>query len=190
MAYLQYYVDEDARWPVLHKSSMKVAEAEEALRRWCKHFNVEPVKLLVTSGNRYSKAWWNRIQLNMDWANWLTLAHEFAHTWCRVQQTGRGQRAHGKEHAERVDILCRWIEREGWHTGNLAHEMALKEDAKRARGYERAASRPPPPSDRQLKILRRRAQVARLERKVKALTTRLRTAKRSLAALERAEAKS
>lgn len=44
-----------------------------------------------------------------------------------------------------------------------------------------------PQHEREAKIAKRQAQVARLERKIKALTTRLKKARRSLVALERAK---
>jgi hypothetical protein len=187
MAHLKYYQEENKRWVQLYKSPMRFCEAEEAICRWVAHYGkVQPV-VLVTRGNRMSSynRTRHRIRLNMDWADWLTVAHEMAHILApRKTVDGRKTHWHGSEHAEFVDILCRWILREGWHTGNLAHELALGEDAQRQRVVvrERVAACTAPI---ELRIQKREQQVKRLSTKIKALTTRLKTANRSLASLRR-----
>jgi len=185
MAHLKYYEDEEKRWPELNRIRCSESEANEAIRAWSSTHTPghAPPVVVYTSGNRISHAYARRIVLNRDCLDWLLVAHEFAHVWQDRDSRQPKRVWHDSEHAERVDILCRSIIREGWDRQGLAETLARRENARR----DRAAAKPPPPSPRQLKIMRRREQVARLGRKVKALTTRLKTAQRSLRALERLE---
>jgi hypothetical protein len=92
---------------------------------------------------------------------------------------------------ELVLDLCRIVYVRRWHLTipeerKAAEAEAAKRDADRAaiRAVRDAMARNPHVV-RTKKIEKRKAQIARLERKVKSLTTRLKSARRSLAALER-----
>lgn len=213
MSDLKYYRDENERHPLLHCTTCSTDEAKEATRRLWRHFakakrvrrwdeKLREVRLVrdkslepdvrFTSGNRLSnyKQYSGRITLNTNRAylNWLTVIHEAAHAidHLREKQGRRSSEArwHSKYHAALVDRLAAYVVELGWHTGNLAHELALRQD----RGIERAKSAARGPSLEE-RIAHREEQVARLEKKIRALTTRSKTAKRSLAALRRSKAK-
>lgn len=197
---LRYYDDERERWTKLEggyalgkKARLGPAEATAGIKRLANHFglSLKDVDIDFTSGNRWSRAGGCHITLNLDWASWLTVAHEVGHTYYRRKYSWEYQKkhnAHGKAHARIVDRFAAWIMAQGWHEGTLAHEVALAETARAARQQERerAAATPEPIEAR---IARRRAQVKRLEAKLKGTTTRLKKARRSLAALERAAAR-
>lgn len=232
MASLLYYEEERKRWPQLNVALCSFAEAQEAIRRWAKHYDLPSPQIAQTTGRRRSYAnavwivlntnyWGTHVPQGKDWRTlcWRTVAHEFAHFWmfrqwpdnrpvCRsCDGTGtwrpegasvsypcakckgqkrlgkkRNRHHHGQEHVERVDILCKWILREAWERGTIAHELALKDQARTTKRRERAAAMPNPI---EVRIARREEQVKRLTRKVKNLTTRLNSARRSLAALRR-----
>jgi hypothetical protein len=197
---LRYYDTERERWAKLEggyalgkKARLGPAEATAGIKRLANHFglSLKNVDIDFTSGNRWSRAGGYHIILNLDWASWLTVAHEVGHCYYRRKYSWEYQKkhnAHGKAHARIVDRFAAWIMAQGWHEGALAHEVALAETARASRQqeHERAAATPPPIEAR---IARRRAQVKRLEAKLKGTTTRLKTARRSLAALERAAAR-
>lgn len=153
--------------------------------------NATPVSIRFTRGNRRSRAGRNHIILNLDWADWLTVAHEVAHNYYfrkLASSTRSGHVYHGRRMAGIVDRFAAWVVAQGWHQGTLAHELAVAGTSKAARQAERAReAASPEPID--ARIARRRAQVKRLETKLKATTTRLKRARRSLAALERAAAR-
>ncbi len=156
------------------------AEAPVALRKLCRHFKIREPRLELTSGNRTSRANGRFLRLNRDYASWLLLVHELAHTW--HDQRGRnGDRWHGRTHRRLVDRLARYVVKQRWSGGAIAAAHAETEQRQEAAAVAR---RNP---TREVKIARRRAQVARLDRKIKALTSRRKTAARSLAALERAQ---
>lgn len=202
---LKFYADEAARWPQLHLSpghryvdsagkthvrrNMDEAEVELGIRRLSRKFglSLKHVGIEFTRGNRHSHAGRNVIRINMDFAGWLLIAHEVAHVYYRRKlafETRDGRVEHGRRMAGIVDRFAAWIIQQRWHEGELAHEVALDEMAREARREhkERLAATPPPIEAR---IEHQAEQVTRLERKVKTLTTRLKTARRSLAALER-----
>lgn len=211
MADLKYYDDENARHPVLHKAKCTPAEAEEAIKRlwtkfagrkaltelgyvitwknpWTPSEHIKYPLVRFTSGSRHSRASMTRITLNRDVLTWLLVIHELAHSLDHLREK-QGKRSsehrwHSKHHARWVDRLAEYITAEGWPSGNLAHELALKEAGTRERARE--ASKPP---ERSARIAHKEALVARLEKKVKALTSRIKSHKRSIAALKRAEAK-
>ena len=190
MAYLKYYTDERARWPVLQAANrIGQPEAELGIRRICRQFNVrlKHITLRFTRGHRTSNAGKYSITINMDYCNWLTIAHEVAHTY-HANKYKRDENWHGKTHARIVDRFAAWILAQGWHLGTLAHEVALAEvtDAQQAQARALVAAMPIPIDAR---IERRAAQVVRLTRKIKTLTTRRASALRSLNALKRAQAK-
>ena len=209
MSYLKFYKDERERWPQLcwgrAVARMGAAEAELGIRRIAAHFGLslrgthnnkgfrlgEPVSIRFTSGNRRSRAGFYRIIINLDWADWLVIAHEVAHTYYVRRlafETRSGRNAHGRRTAGIIDRFAAWIVEQGWHLGTLAHEVAAEEESRAARHAvrEREAAMPEPIDAR---ISRRRAQVKRLEAKLKGTTTRLKKARRSLAALERSAAR-
>lgn len=207
MSYLQYYEDENARHPLFHKTRCSKEEALEAIKRlWVKFagrkalvrfgytLNRTPMRhprVKFTSGRRHSHASVASITLNVDFLNWLLVCHELAHSLDELREK-QGRRSsekrwHSKYHEAWVNRLVAYVEGEGWHTGNLAHELALREGAQLERARE--AAKPPSPDER---IEARRAQVMGLDAKLrklasraKALETRKRNALRSLRMLER-----
>lgn len=217
MANLRYYEDERARWaqlsmpmtwragrPYAH-GRMGEAEATTGIRRLAAKFGLpltrrpaakfglppQRVEITFTHGRRHSCAGYHEININTDWSDWLVVAHEVAHTYYRRKyafETRQGHNHHGRAHARIVDRFCAWIVEQGWHLGALAHEVALAEieQARQHLQRERVAACPPPIEAR---IAHRQEQVRRLERKIKALTTRLKSARRSMGALERVKAK-
>lgn len=191
MPYLKCYEEEAERWPQLSYPNGRCSseEAEVVVRKLTRHFRL-PSALTVywTSGRNYSRAFYRAVVLNVDHLNYRIVAHEFAHSW--ASQGGyqgkweKQKRPHGRLHRKLTDRVCRYIIKQGWHEGVLAHGLAVV--GLRRKEAERAAAQPPPLDAR---IAKRQEQVKRLERKVKALTTRLKRAKRSLSALERRAAK-
>jgi hypothetical protein len=185
----RFYGDENERWPELHAAKvLGREEVELGIRRLAREFGLplRGVHIEFTSGNRHSRAGRRRIRINMDFANWLLVAHEVGHTYWFTKYHARreGRRSHGRQLAKIIDRFCEWITTQGWAHGALAHELALQEVS--FEQEERAAATPPPIESR---IARREAQIARLERRIKALTTRVKRAKRSLAALLRVREK-
>jgi hypothetical protein len=199
MAHLKYYAEENKRWEALNgKISSGAAgglgedECVVGAKRLVTHFASSSVgkELWVglTSGRNYSKARAYEIVLNRDHLSWLLVIHEAAHVvvkyLLRVGKARIGENHHGRRHAKIVDRMCNYVIKMGWHTGTLAEGLAYREYHQEER--ESAAARPPSTDD---KIESRKEQVKRLERKIKMLTTRLKSAKRSLGALERSRAK-
>lgn len=195
MSYLKYYEDENARHPVMHAAKCRPVEAEHALRRLWVHFATRKAplfRLCFTRGNRRSVYKWSHvIILNTDHLNWLLVLHELAHALDRHRQR-QGRRSsehiwHGRHHAAWVDRLVAYVEAEGWHTGNLAHELALREGAQLER--EREAAKPASPDERiearRLQVLALEGKLRKLASKQKALETRRKRALRSLRTLER-----
>lgn len=186
-----YYSEEAKRWPCEGWAGLNKWEAEEGIRRLCRHFKIRQPEINLRGGSVESgRASSSRLTMGVA-GGWRLLAHELAHTWhaqraqASLRQFGgvvRGERWHGKIHRRLVDRLMRYIIKQEWHRAGLAQEAALKEDSGRTGRDERMAAMPSP---RALKIQKREAQVKRLRTKVKALTTRLRKAERSLVALRR-----
>jgi hypothetical protein len=175
------------------KARLGAEEAEAGIRRLANHFglSLKQVEIRFTSGNRSSQAGRWDITLNLDRASWLTVAHELAHNYYRRKysfERRQGRNEHGPALARIIDRFAAWIMEQGWHLGTLAHELAVAGEARAARraSAERAAATPEPVEAR---IARRRAQVKRLEAKLKGTATRLKKARRSLAALERSAAR-
>jgi hypothetical protein len=183
MPRLKYYGDEETRQIVLHRTRPRHREILIGLAKLCRHYKIKQPLLRWTSGNRFSRAGIDSMTINSNARSWLLLCHELAHTWHRQRHFHRGiggsYRSHGKDHRRLVDILCGYVLRQEWHVGGL---------------WPRVDTLTPKPvqaprtSERQHRIDLRRNQIARLERKIKGLTTRLRNARRSLSALERVEA--
>jgi hypothetical protein len=215
MPHLQFYADERERWPQLHQSGYSSNEVGrdgyKVRHRYYVHGRMDRPEILAgiqrlasrfglslkgleigwTSGRRTSAAGRNHATFNLDWCDWLTVVHELAHVyWFRklAYGTRQGRNKHGRRMAGIVDRMAAWVVEQGWHLGTLAHEVALAELELEARHQEREklAAMPEPIEAR---IARREEQVKRLERKIKALTTRLRTAHRSLGALQRSAKK-
>lgn len=130
----------------------------------------------ITSGNRYTWArygvWYVNPEGHHGRSGWPSLVHDLAH-YLHMKVFSPGERPHTRTHARLELKLAKEVVRRGWLEGRL----------KSAPPKLRIVT---PEMAREKKIETRRAQVARLERKIKALSTRLKTAKRSLAALERA----
>lgn len=201
MAWLKYYDDEQKRHPELHLAKCTPQEAMAAIAKLCRHFKVPLPRVRFTTGRRNSKGGALQIiTLNRDCLTWLVVTHEFAHTWHvfdkrRRQQKARlsprwgdgsnsvnrqllriaSERWHGKRHVHLVDRACAYITKKGW-----SHADVLAPKAKPPKAAPTASQL------REKKILLRAAQVVRLQRRIKALNTRLAKAKRSLAALQRA----
>jgi hypothetical protein len=118
----------------------------------------------------------------MDHATWLLVAHEVAHTYTQVRMSParRGHGWHNRVHRRITDRFATWITAQGWQDGTLAQEMAVAEAS--APAPVREAATPPPIEAR---IAQRERQVKRLTTKIRALTTRLHRAQRSLSALQR-----
>lgn len=137
-----------------------------------------------TTGNRHT--WIYRIsgsqEFGISWEmtvnaekGWRDLVHGLSHALVRL--CNPGERPHSKFHARFEQKLVKEVIRRGWLVGKLTRSARMRKEA------------PRPDALRQGRIERRQSQVARLERKIRALTTRLRTARRSLAGLERAARK-
>jgi hypothetical protein len=190
----KYYAAEEARWPCAGWMGLSKWEAEEGIKRLCRHFRIALPRLNLREAHRESGRA-NAYMLTMSIAGgWRLLAHELAHTWhsqrCHRETRlalVRGEETvtvpwHGKDHRRLVDRILRYVERQGWHRGGLAEAAAYRERQARDGKAERMAACPSPLESR---IAHREEQVARLTRKIKALETRRRTAMRSLAALRR-----
>ena len=118
---LKYYAEEETRWQRM-KIPLCRMEALVAVDLLSQHFKVELPVLRFTNGRRNSSANSERITLEMDWATWLVLAHEFAHTW-HMQLFRRWgisiTRYHGADHHWMTDRVLQHIESKGWHEGKL-----------------------------------------------------------------------
>ena len=212
MAYLDYYKQEDERYAEIPDRPITGAELQIAFQKLCRHFKLPHIRLEVTSGNRHSHFSPGEVRINLDAKRgWLVLAHEMGHFLhyekrrqqitklrdqmpfsgpqralreARIEKIGK-QRWHGRHHARFTDKVFAYIQKQGWNEGALAEKLAGKRQAAVERESQLRAAR----GSIDHKIERRRQQVQRLERKIKALTTRLKTARRSLSALERVKAK-
>lgn len=211
MAWLKYYEEERERYPEEHVAKLTTHEAEVAIRKLARHFKVRIDSVSFTSGNRSSHASGNRIVLNVDYLNWLTVIHEFAHCWHHVDQEKRAVRAqldqhkglidiymldrrlkrirsevaHGKNHARLVDRGVAYMHKKGWMTGVIEASKQQREEKRAALTHEKEKLK----DSYDVRIGRRWIQIHRLTKKIKALTTRLKKAQRSMAALERAKKK-
>lgn len=156
--------------------AMTFEEASAAVRKMYRHMTGKlfPYTIVETSGNRNTWLYGSEFRVNVG-KGWTDLVHMFSHWYHR--HFFASDRPHSKRHARIERKLRKWAVSRGWMSGALHKEKASP--APVSRSEERAKL-----------IERRRAQVARLERKIKALTTRLRKAKRSLGALERASERS
>jgi hypothetical protein len=151
-------------------STLTLSEAQKAVRKMYRHLQGKkfPYRIVETSGNRYTWLYGVSFRVNCG-RGWKDLIHLFSHWYHR---TVVGGRPHSKKHARLEKNLLKWAFKHGWFGG------ALKKP-------EKQLCQESPQQDRARLIELRRAQVARLERKIKCLTTRMQKAKRSLAALER-----
>lgn len=159
-------------------SNLTETSATRAIKRsrsffYGKRCNNGFVKVRMTSG-RNQTIWkdgrgyeWsvNPENTNMIGGGWADLIHTLSHLF------GQG---HSKKHARLELRLAKMAIARGWPWGSLEPKRIEK---------------PEPTRDelRSKKIELRKAQVDRLERKIKSLTTRMRNARRSLAALVRAQ---
>lgn len=194
MPHLKFYAEERERHKDLGYPNGRCTpeEAELGIKRLTRHYKVGClVGVRWTSGNRYSRAGYggfrSAITLNTGNLNWLLVAHEFGHILATARrESGKVdfKRAHGSVLERYIGRICRYIVKTGWTQGALAHGLALKSERQEARQLMAAC---PPPIE--ARIAHREEQVKRLERKVKALTTRLRKARRSLGALQRSARK-
>lgn len=128
----------------------------------------------VTSGNRYSWPRYGVWYVNPEGhhrGGWRDLVHDLSH-FLSSRELNPDSRPHSREHARLELKLVKEVLRRGWLDGSLKPKPPTL----------RVVT---PETERELKIERRRKQVARLERRIKSLTTRLKTARRSLSALER-----
>jgi hypothetical protein len=201
-----YYAAEKERYAEQMKEDLAPTreEIEIAVRKLCRHFKLGAPSLRFTSGNRRSRAGASRIIINMDRASWHTIAHEVAHTMDFVDRRKRiaamqplqaahaarwrkivHRRYHGKWHTKFMDRIYDYIVANDWNKGALKLKVEQVESVRE----ERVAAKGTALNSRARKIELRRAQILRLGRKIKALDTRLRRARRSLGALERAEAR-
>lgn len=188
---LQYYDDERDRWPQLNLGGqIGQAEALEIIRRLCARFylSYKELQIVFTNGRRRTWARKYAMTFNIRWLNYRTICHELAHVY-HLQKTRRGgERYHGRKHAQIVDRMCGWLIEQKIHLGSVAHEIALEEIERAKRDVEQKV-RAAMPEPVESKIAHRVEQIKRLERKVKSLTTRLKSARRSLAALQRSAQK-
>lgn len=206
MAYLKYYTEEQERHPVAHAAKCSEYEAMDALLKLQRHFcngSTRKLEVVFTSGRNTSSASGRLITLNRDNLNWLLVVHEFAHYWherrkhqkvqklCAEAAPGyaekvqriQKQRHHGRHHAALVDRAVAYIEAQSWIAGSLALKKQQRESEREQRQAAKAAAK----NSHEYRIAKRWEQIWRLERKIKALNTRLKSAKRSLGALERAK---
>lgn len=160
--------------PTVEALPLTLPEAQRAVRKMYRHLRGRkfPYRIEETSGNRFTWLQGGEFRVNCQ-KGWTDLIHLFSHWYHRNQVGGR---PHSKTHARIERKLRKWAIERGWMNGSLkAKEKAEVPQTKSAARAEL--------------IERRRDQVARLERKIKTLSTRLRTARRSLSALERYESK-
>lgn len=168
----EWYDRTNGAWPA-QVPPLEDKEAEHAVRRLFRFATgrrlTMPIK--ITSGRRYT---WARngifyVNPSKGWKSLVHLVSHYIHTRERPWA-----RPHARSHARLELKLVKEVLRRGWLEGKLR---------------PRPAPAPVPPTKdekRERKIETRRAQVKRLDRRIKSLTTRLKTARRSLAALERA----
>jgi hypothetical protein len=190
MTYLRYYEAERERWPQLAIPPRSTEEAEEALRRLCRHFKIRPPTVRWTSGRNFSRANERLVTLNFDDYSWRTLAHELAHTWDRQRLLSRRPygwtvgkiRWHCQRHAKLVDRLASYVVKRGWHVG-LLHQERL---ARRARADARRRGPLSPEEQRARRIAQQRARLEDVDRKLRRLGRHRTRLLRSIAGLERA----
>lgn len=182
MSALAYYDEERARHPDLQALVLSRDEAREMVRRamrWVGGRGAFQPTVAFTSGRRLSRAGSGLVTLNADHLSALLVAHECGHELDVRARHPLGRRIwHGKRHRRIVDRLARWMRREGL-------ESVIARVARRAETVARREARAACPPSLDDRIARRVEQCARLERRIRSLTTRLRTARRSLVALER-----
>jgi polyhydroxyalkanoate synthesis regulator phasin len=115
--------------------------------------------------------------------------------WLRKHPRPATRKWHASTHAEFVDILAQRVVERGW-IASIPAERAARDLARNEKRQQIAAMVSDPAVIRAKKIERRKEQIERLEMRLrrldatkKAITTRVRSARRSLAALERAASK-
>lgn len=200
MARLVYYARERASvaasFPDLALAPCDFDSACDLIWRLAAEYRVSISEILETTGTRRSmwKPHEKTILLNVDYLGWRTAIHEFAHALDEKLRP-HSARWHDGKFFELVMDLCRITIERGWHR-SIPEERKAREAIEASKQADRAAARAvraaadaAPAAVRSKKIEKRRAQIARLERKIKGLTTRLSKARRSLAALERAASK-
>lgn len=170
----QTYATVNAVKPEAAVTTLTFPEAAKAVRKMYRHLKGIPFKypIVETSGNRYTWMMYGAFRINVE-KGWDDLIHLFSHWYYRRNIGGS---PHSKVHARLERKLRKWAVSKGWMNGAL-----LKPEVEEVE--------PTKDEVRSELIERRMKQVARLERKIKALTTRMKKAKRSLAALERNQAK-
>lgn len=113
----KYYAAENARWPELHAAHCSEAEAIAASRALAgTDWLIGPPPHIEWTIGNWSYAIDDLIIFSADSLNWLTVAHELAHTWQYFDDVVIG---HNAEHRARVDAICRTIIRNGWHHGKM-----------------------------------------------------------------------
>lgn len=182
MSAYRYYEEENRQWKSCNASQCTAAEAKTAIAFLANRLSMPmpPVKFRMQRGSWARPIEGQRgISFGVkDGLSWLTVAHEFAHL------ITRGVRAHGPEHA----LNTRGTLQELVYGGFLPRSEWDKDVARQSREQERICARierKASVDERAELIKHRQAQILRLERKIKALTTRRKTALRSLAQLER-----
>lgn len=172
-----WYERVNAVWPP-EVPPLTDKEAVRALKRLYRFATGRKLtdRIEVTSGHRYTwrryGVWYVNPEGHHGWSGWKSLVHDLAH-YLHGRVLNPDERPHSRRHARLELKLAKEVIRRGWLEGKL----------KTAPPKLRLVT---PESERARRIELRVAQIARLERKIKALSTRLRTAKRSLAALARA----
>jgi len=174
-----YYYNENRRWRFSLRAEALPAEAREAIERVCADIGRRPPTVEFVARRN---GWANRtnVRLGNVGLNWLLVAHELAHVFA----IGRGHGGHDDFHAAEVDSILRHFAALGY--GGGAIEKDLRRRTREAAAKERRAAKIASVDPRAELIDRRYQQIARLDRKIKSLSTRKKKAMASLLALERA----
>jgi hypothetical protein len=199
MANLKYY-QEEKNFPVvgeLYAIKPSWKETYIAVRKLSRHFKIT-MNLEATRGSRRSHyhVWSRTVRLNTDDLSWGLIAHEAAHA-LHHQKYGRvkGEHWHGKLHRRLMTRIAKYIVKLGWHTGALIKEKPVKlvpvvapvapvaiPDFTVTKGEIAAGIRGK-------KLAKKQKHVAKLERRIKLLTTLVKKHKRSISALLRVAAR-
>lgn len=181
MAY-NYYRKFGENYLVLKTIKCSKTEAEIATKKLSRHFKFKTPTIEWCRGNRHNCSGRTSITYNVEKLTWLELINVMSLCW-KLNSTGHEQNSHwyDKKYLRLASRMANYSIKKGWHAGTIEGSVKQKEENK----VEREQIQKSPIT----KIERKKIQIKKLERRIKTLSTRLKSAKRSLNSLERYQTK-
>lgn len=185
-----FYEDEKRVWAEIYKQEVTNEEAEHILRKLNRHYKLRiDIRFRVRwggSADHYTRLISIRHQPSMG-----VLLHEFAHmvhsfNMFRDLPQCNHSEAHGAKFAVVMGRVVTYAKEYGYWKDELAQRRERK---KKSSALLKQVVKPKVQDIRAQKIESRKKSIERCERKISYYTTLLKKARRSLAALERAQVK-